>query len=101
MDTIKRIKELMEERNWTTYRLIKNSNLPPATVSNIFNRNTIPSIPTLEIICDAFGITLSQFFAEGDFVSLTEEQSALLKQWSTLTAEQKKILLDLMSKMNP
>jgi len=101
VDVAKRIRELMNERSWTTYRLIKNSNLPQATVSNIFNRNTIPSIPTLEIICDAFGITLSQFFAEGDFVSLTEEQSALLKQWSTLTAEQKKILLDLMSKMNP
>ena len=101
MDVFMRLKSIMEERGWSEYKLAKNSNLPISTVSNIFNRNTIPSIPTLEIICDAFGITLSQFFAEGDFVSLTEEQTELLKQWSSLTPEQRKVLLELMKNMNP
>lgn len=30
----------------------------------MFNRETLPSIVTLQAICDAFGITLSDFFKE-------------------------------------
>jgi len=100
VDVTKRIKELMNERGWNEYKLVKHTKLPASTVSNIFRRDTIPSIPTLEIICNAFGISLSQFFAEGDFISLTTEQTALLKQWSVLSDEQKQVLFDLMSKMN-
>lgn len=95
-----RIQEFMEQRGWTEYRLVKETGLPASTIANIFHRGTTPSIPTLEIICDALGISLSQFFSESDFVSLNSEQADLLRRWSTLSAEQKKVLLDLMSKMN-
>ena len=66
MDTNDRLKRLLKERGWTEYRLSKNSGLAETTIGNIFRRNTVPSIPTLEIICKSFGITLAQFFAEGD-----------------------------------
>lgn len=65
MDAQKRIRELMEERNWTDYRLAKEANLSHSTVTNMFNRNNAPTLPTLEAVCRAFGITLAQFFAEG------------------------------------
>mgnify|MGYP002383622769 CR=1 FL=1 len=61
MDIQKRIKDLMEERGWTDYRLAMESGLSHSTVSNMFKRNNAPTIPTLEAICKAFGITLSQF----------------------------------------
>ena len=49
----------------------------------------VPTIPSLEKICAAFGITLSQLFAEGDApVSLTESQRKLLERWSKLSADQ-------------
>lgn len=100
MDTQKRIKQLMEERGWTDYRLAKEANLSHSTVANMFNRNNAPTLPTLEAVCEAFGITLAQFFSEGDDAdSLTEEQRALFAKWSTLSDEQKKILLDLMNTM--
>ena len=55
---------------------------------------------TLEAVCRAFGITLAQFFAEGDEPSqLTEEQRILFSKWSPLTGEQKRLLLDLMKTM--
>lgn len=79
MDVVCHILELMEEYGWTEYRLAKKSGLPPSTIANIFHRNTIPGISTLETICDAFGISLSQFFSESDFVSLTPGQTELLK----------------------
>ena len=96
MDAQKRIRELMEERNWTDYRLAKEANLSHSTVTNMFNRNNAPTLPTLEAVCQAFGITLAQFFAEGEEVQLTEDQQILFSKWSTLTDRQKQILLDLM-----
>lgn len=100
MDTQKRIRRLMEERGWTDYRLAKESGLSHSTVTNIFNRNNAPTLPTLEAVCRAFGITLAQFFSEGnDSNSLTEEQQKLFSRWSTLTDEQREILLALMNTM--
>ena len=62
MDAQRRIKQLMEERSWTDYRLAKESGLSHSTVTNMFNRNNAPTLPTLEAVCEAFGITLAQFF---------------------------------------
>lgn len=95
MDAQKRIRGLMEERGWTDYRLAKEADLSHSTVANMFNRNNAPTLPTLEAVCKAFGITLAQFFSEGS-ETLTEEQQLLFSRWSTLNDEQKKILLELM-----
>lgn len=60
----------MEERGWADYRLAKEANL------------------------------LAQFFAEGhDSSELPEEQRILFAKWSTLTDEQRRLLLDLMNTM--
>ena len=99
MDTLKRIRQLMEERGWTEYKLSKASGLAQSTIANIFKRNTVPTIPTLEAICRGFGITLGQFFAEGDMVELTADQKALFDRWVTLTKEQKQVLFDLIKNM--
>lgn len=96
MDTQKRIRELMAERGWTDYRLAKEANLSHSTVTNMFNRNNAPTLPTLEAVCQAFGITLAQFFASDGEAPLTSEQQTLFAKWSTLTDRQKQILLDLM-----
>ena len=88
MDAQRRIKQLMEERDWTDYRLAKESNLSHFMVTNMFNRNNAPTLPTLEAVCKAFGITLAQFFTEGNSPELTEEQRILIAKWSTLKDEQ-------------
>lgn len=61
-----RIRQLMAERGWTIYRLAQESGLSQTTISNIFKRNNQPSLPTVNAICDACGITLAQFFTEND-----------------------------------
>ena len=95
MDAKARIYELMQERGWSEYRLAIASGLSQSTVANIFNRNTTPSVATLESICNGFGITLAQFFAEGDMVELTAEQKEMFADWRTLTKEQKEVLKQL------
>lgn len=92
-DVMNRLERLMKERNWTAYRLAKETGLSASTISNMFRRNTIPSIPTLETICEAFGITLAQFFAEErNIIELTAEQKAFFDQWVDLTPRQKELL---------
>lgn len=99
MDAKVRIRELMQERGWSEYRLAIASGLSQSTVANIFNRNTTPSVNTLEAICQGFGITLAQFFAEGDMVELTPEQRQMFEAWSSLTKSQKDALYQLISVM--
>ena len=99
MDAQRRIKQLMEERSWTDYRLAKESGLSHSTVTNMFNRNNAPTLPTLEAVCKAFGITLAQFFTEGNSPELTEEQRLLFAKWSTLKDDQKQALLALIDTM--
>lgn len=99
MNSKLRIRELMAERQWSEYRLALESGLSQSTISNIFSRNTTPSISTLESICKGFGITLAQFFAEGDWVELTPEQHEMFDAWSSLTAAQKEALRQLIAVM--
>ena len=98
MDVKRRIRQLMEERNWTEYRLAKESDLSHSTVANMFKRDNAPTLPTLKAVCSAFGITLAQFFTEDqEASSMTEEQRNLFSKWSKLTKEQKEALLHLIS----
>ena len=100
MDTHMRLRKLLEERGWTEYRLAKNCGLSESTIANIFRRNTVPSIATLEAICNGFGITLSQFFADGDMVELSADLKALFDSWIVLTPAQKSAALQLLQAMS-
>ena len=99
MDTHARIKQLMKERKWTAYKLAKECGLPQSTITNVFARSTIPSIPTLETICEGLGITLSQFFSDGDMVQLTPEQQKFFNDWVTLSEEDKLLVEQLVKKL--
>ncbi len=99
MNVTKRIDSLLKQRGWSIYRLGKESGLSQSTLAHIFREDSAPTISTLETICKAFGITLSQFFAEGDFVSLTAEQQNMLDKWATLNEDQKRLVLDMIENM--
>ena len=100
MDVLKRLDDLLAARNWTMYRLAKESGLSESTVVNVFRRNAIPSIDTLEKICQGFGITLAQFFADGEMVELTPELQEVFENWRTLTKEQKAAALAMLRAFN-
>ena len=80
MDILSRLVELQKQRGWSDYKIAKEAGLSPNTVSNIYRRNNVPNLVTLEAICKAFGITLSQFFAEDNLVELTPEQRQLFEK---------------------
>lgn len=94
--TNERIRQLIDEKGWTDYRLAKESKLSQSTIANLFKRNTVLGIPTLEAICEGFGINLAQFFSNGNVVELTDEQMDLFNRWVSLNSEQKQLLSELM-----
>lgn len=99
-DILSAITKHREERGWTEYQLAEHSGLPQSTISSWYRKNMVPTIPSLEKICNAFGITLSQLFAEGDTpVSLTKSQQKLLERWARLSEEQQAVVLALIDKM--
>ena len=92
-----RIKNLMEAKEWSGYKLAKEAKLPQSTISHLFERNNAPTYPTIEAICRSFGITMAQFFAdEGESVVLTTEQKEVLLLFGTLSPEQRQIIKDTM-----
>lgn len=94
-----KLQSILEERGWSRYRLSKECGLSESTIANIFHRNTLPSIDTLETICCGFGITLSQFFAENDFVELTPDLKELFENWVYLSPTQKDVVLKMIKAM--
>lgn len=100
MDTHERLRQLLNERGWTEYRLAKNCGLSESTIANIYRRNTVPSLSTLEAICKGFGITMAQFFAEGEMVEINPELKELFENWVNLTLEQKKAANQMLKAMN-
>ena len=96
MDIIKKLNTLRLERNMSVYRLAELSGLNQSTLANIFSRGTIPSIHTLEAICDVFGISLAQFFSEGEeLVLLTAEEKKFLQSYQRLPHSVKQSLQNL------
>lgn len=95
MDILEKITIMRMERHWTEYQLAEKSGLTQSTISSWYRKNMLPSIPSLEKICNAFGITLSQFFLEDNnkTVLLNDNQIKLLHAASKLDNEQIDALL--------
>ena len=84
-DVTSRIDKMRTDRGWTVYRLAQESVLNEQTLYNWFSSKTYPSIPMLRQICQAYGITMANFFAEGNMVELTPEKKALCDDFDILT----------------
>ncbi len=106
---IQRMNQLLQERSWTIYRLAKESDIAYSSLNNIFIRNTIPSVLTLEKICNGFQITLSQFFEPDTPIipssdMLTSEERDIIETYRKLSKTDKQLFnayLDGLAKRNP
>lgn len=95
MDILGKIIQYRMERNWSEYQLAEKSGLTQSTISSWYRKNMLPTIPSLSKICDAFGITLSQFFLEdNDNVTLlSDQQLQLLHHAAKLNPQQYEALI--------
>ena len=97
MDAKERIKYFLKEKNISEYKLAKLSGLSQSTISNIFIRNTSPTIPTVEAICKGLDISLAQFFLEDSdkAMVLNDKQILLLTEAAKLNSYQYEALINL------
>ena len=64
MNTITRVYELLDDRALSLTKLAEMSGVAYSRIKMAESRNTQLSVDTIERICNALGITLSEFFAE-------------------------------------
>ena len=70
------------------------SGLTQSTLNNLYSRKAEPKISTLRAICDAFGISLSDFFREED-----ENEDELIRRIKNLSQKNKELLLQLVKNL--
>lgn len=64
-----KIKELMKEKNLTIYKLESLSGVYSSTIAQFLTRKTKTiRLENLLFLCDALGISLSEFFADKRFI---------------------------------
>ena len=89
MEVLEKIEKLRKEKGWSINYLAMESGLTQSTLNNLYTRKTEPKISTLRAICNAFGITLAEFFKE------EENEDELIRRVKTLSKENKQALLQI------
>lgn len=95
MDVLARIDELRLQRGWSVNYLAMEAGLTQSTVNNLYMRQTEPKLSTLRAICDALGVSLSDFFKENE-----SYEDELIRTVKSLSPENKAALLQLLSMKN-
>lgn len=98
MDVIEKLNRLRLERNMSVYRLAELSGINQSTLANTFSRGTIPSLKNLELICETLGLSLSQFFSDGEApIPLTQSETKLIKNYRKLPEELKQAVASIIN----
>ena len=94
MTVLEKIELLRKEKGWSINYLAMESGLTQSTLNNLYSRKAEPKISTLRAICDAFGISLSDFFREED-----ENEDELIRRIKNLSQKNKELLLQLVKNL--
>ena len=93
MTVLEKIDKLRLARNWSINNLAMEAMLTQSTLNNLYTRGAEPKLSTLRAICNAFGITLAEFFAD------EREEDELLRRVRALSPSQKEALLHFLREM--
>ena len=89
---LERIDELCDKEGWSHYILAKRSGISQSTISNMFSRTNQPTFTTVNRICDAFGITMAQFFDSKQHLDLNAEQEEILCMFDAMPAQKRELV---------
>ncbi len=95
MEVGKRIKELREKCGLSTNRLADFAGISQSHLRHIEIGSSDITVGHLRLVCDALGITLSDFFA----VDENTETDKLVAAISSLSAKQRALLLDFLNSL--
>ena len=98
MKVLEKIESLRKERNWSIYQLANESGLTQSTLTNMFKRGTCPTIDTLEKICSAFGVSLSEFFDDNqEKIYANRKEIDFINKYRSLNDNEKKAVSQLIN----
>lgn len=102
IDVIKKLNTMRLERNLSVYRLAELTGLNQSTLANTFSRGIVPSLQNLELLCEAMGVSLSQFFAreKDENYKLDFTESRLIDNFRMLPPETKELFSKLLENYN-
>ena len=89
----KRITQLCKKNNWSYYRLAKEAGFQQSTLKSITKEQNMPSLYTLSKICEAFKITISDFFDDEIFSPDIKYKHSFIKLWNELQPPDKERVL--------
>ena len=99
MDINKKIETLRFQRGWSMYELAQEAGITQSTLTSMLKRGNPPKIDTLSCICEAFGITLAQFFMEDEELEiLSKTEKELISSFRKLTEDKQHALINLLKK---
>ncbi len=69
-----RILQLCYEKRLTIHKLATESAVAPSSIKNIlYGKSKNPGVVTIKMLCDGFGITITEFFNTAEFKNLEQE----------------------------
>ena len=96
MEYGKRLKQLREAKEYSIYRLSKDSDISQGHISDLENGKNQPTIETLKKLLTPMGITLSEFFNEDGEVSvLNDREKEIVTRFRTMNDENANLYLQL------
>ena len=95
MDVASRIKELLSARNWSINKLAYEAGLTTSTLYSIMDGTNKPTITTIESLCEALDISLSDFFKES--TSTADDQDVVIIMYKSLSKRDKYIVKSILS----
>ena len=94
MEYGKRLKQLREAKEYSIYRLSKDSDISQGHISDLENGKNQPTIETLKKLLTPMGITLSEFFNEdGEVTVLNDREKEIVTSFRTMNDENASLYL--------
>lgn len=91
-DVLLRIRQLCDEKGWSLYRLAKECDMQYSTLRSVMAKVNTPTLPTIIKICGGLGITLTEFFGEGE-IEISDTEKEILGLFNKLDKTQKQVAL--------
>lgn len=96
---LQRLEILRKQKKWSKSRLNDEAGLPTGTIYQWDKSVELPTIKSIEAICRAFHITLSQFFMEPDMLEEEFLDKEIYNQFKELSENEKRFILNVIENL--
>lgn len=99
MDFKERLRQILKERGWSVYKLTVAAGLSENTVYNWFRFDCMPRVDTVERVCKALNMSLTEFYCKND--GLPDQRHALvLELFDKIPESRKQAAIDVLKSLS-